>query len=197
MKLDRQMRDRILNQSLSVYSAEDDDIRAKRIEKIKERHQKRNPVLRISLTLVAVVVVLYFLFPEASTSATAWLQGIISQEMGWFYLLLVGLLVFVCLVLMISPVGRIHLGDPDSKPEHSFLSWIAMLFSAGMGIGLVFYGAAEPLSHFAVSAPEAPVESTQAMADAMRYSFFHWGFSAWAIYGIVALALAYFKFRKK
>ncbi|MGN0046251.1 MAG: BCCT family transporter [Eggerthellaceae bacterium] len=197
MKFDKQTRDRILGHSLSVYSAEDDDIRAKRVEKIRERREKSNPVLNISLGLVITVVALYFLFPEASTSTTAWLQGVISQEMGWFYLLLVGLLVFTCLVLMISPVGRIHLGDPDSKPEHSFLSWIAMLFSAGMGIGLVFYGAAEPLSHFAVSAPEAPVESTQAMADAMRYSFFHWGFSAWAIYGIVALALAYFKFRKK
>lgn len=72
-----------------------------------------------------------------------------------------------------------------------------MLFSAGMGIGLVFYGAAEPLSHFAISAPEADPGSIQALQDSLKYCFFHWGFSAWAVYAVVALALAYFKFRKR
>ena len=71
-----------------------------------------------------------------------------------------------------------------------------MLFSAGMGIGLVFWGAAEPLSHFAISAPSAEEGSQQALKDSFRYTFLHWGISAWAIYGIVALALAYFQFRK-
>ena len=77
------------------------------------------------------------------------------------------------------------------------MSWLAMLFSAGMGIGLVFWGAAEPLSHFASSSPEAEVGSSEALRDAFRYSFFHWGISAWVIHGLVAAALAYFRFRKK
>ncbi|RAP51040.1 MAG: choline transporter, partial [Methanosphaera sp. rholeuAM74] len=85
----------------------------------------------------------------------------------------------------------------DSKPEYSTFSWIAMLFSAGMGIGLVFYGAAEPLSLYAVTAPEATLYSQQAMLDALKYSFFHYGISAWSVYGMVALAIAYFKYRKK
>lgn len=71
-----------------------------------------------------------------------------------------------------------------------------MLFSAGMGIGLVFWGAAEPLSHFAISSPQAPEGSQQALKDSFRFTFFHWGISAWAIYGVVALALAYSNFRK-
>ena len=94
-------------------------------------------------------------------------------------------------------MGQIKLGEPDSKPEYSTGSWIAMLFSAGMGIGLVFYGAAEPLSHFANKTPHAAPGSQQAMADSFQFTFFHWGIHAWAVYGIVALALAYFGFRKE
>ncbi len=82
-------------------------------------------------------------------------------------------------------------------PEHSTISWIAMIFSAGMGIGLVFYGAAEPLSHYAISTVRATPGSQEALADAFRYTFFHWGIHAWAIYALIALALAYFGFRKK
>ena len=94
-------------------------------------------------------------------------------------------------------MGQIKLGEPDSKPEYSTGSWIAMLFSAGMGIGLVFYGAAEPLSHFANKTPHAAPGSQQAMADSFQFTFFHWGIHAWAVYGIVAMALAYFGFRKE
>lgn len=112
-------------------------------------------------------------------------------------MLLVAAIVFFCLLFIISPVGQIRLGDPHSKPEYSKPTWVAMLFSAGMGIGLVFWGAAEPLSHFAVSSPHGEIATQKALEDAFEYTFFHWGIHAWAVYAMVALALAYFKFRKK
>lgn len=154
-------------------------------------------VIWISLALSAAIVLAGLLVPNELLSLTTWLRDLISAQLGWYYLLLVSAILFFCLFLILSPIGRIHLGEPDSVPEHSRGSWIAMLFSAGMGIGLIFYGAYEPLSHYALNAPEAEVGSLDALRDAMKYSFFHWGFSAWAIYGVVALALAYFTFRKK
>ncbi len=87
------------------------------------------------------------------------------------------------------------MGSRGKKPEFSRPTWIAMLFSAGMGIGLVFWGTAEPISHYAVSSPTGETGTDQAVKDALRYTFFHWGIHAWAIYGIVALVLAYFNFR--
>lgn len=107
------------------------------------------------------------------------------------------MIVAFCLFLVLSPVGAIRLGKPTDRPAYSTKSWFAMLFSAGMGIGLVFWGATEPLSHYAINAPSAPEGSQQALKDALRYTFFHWGISAWAVYGVVALALAYFQFRKE
>ncbi len=151
----------------------------------------------IALAAVLIVVFCALLFSAGFEDFTANIRNFISYYCGWFYLLTVMALVGVCLFLMISPVGKIRLGDPDSRPTYSTVSWIAMLFSAGMGIGLVFYGAAEPLSHFAVSAPEAEVYSREAFRDAFKYSFFHYGVHAWAIYSIVGLAIAYFQFRKK
>ena len=135
--------------------------------------------------------------PGPLQTLTNHLSYSIISHFGWYYLLLVSAIVVLCLFFILTPMGRIRLGNPGSKPEYSRLSWLAMLFSAGMGIGLVFFGAAEPLSHFAVATPQAEPGSQEALADALRYTFFHWGIHAWAIYAIVALALAYFKFRKK
>jgi len=151
----------------------------------------------IALAAVLVIVICALLFSSGFEAMTENIRQRISQAGGWFYLLIVMALVGVCLVLMLSPVGKIRLGDPDSRPTYSTVSWIAMLFSAGMGIGLVFYGAAEPLSHYAVMAPEAATYSREALLDAFKYSFFHYGIHAWAIYAVVALAIAYFQFRKK
>ncbi len=151
----------------------------------------------IALAAVVVVVLCALVFSSGFEDITGIIRGAISRGGGWFYLLTVMGLVGVCVVLMLSPVGKIRLGDPDSRPKYSTVSWIAMLFSAGMGIGLVFYGAAEPLSHYAVMAPEAAVYSREALTDAFKYSFFHYGIHAWSIYAIVALAIAYFQFRKK
>jgi len=155
------------------------------------------PVFWVSICMVIVVVLLGSVFSTDFQLITERVRNYISTYLGWSYLLLVTGTVFFCLLLILSPVGQIRLGDPDSKPEYSKLSWIAMLFSAGMGIGLVFWGAAEPLSHYAVSAPQDQVGSQEALANAFKYTFFHWGIHAWAVYAVVALALAYFKFRKK
>ncbi|MCR4902304.1 MAG: BCCT family transporter [Butyrivibrio sp.] len=151
----------------------------------------------IALIAVILLVILSLVFSTSIENYTGQIREALSYNCGWFYLLMVLLLVGVCLVLMLSPAGKIRLGDPGSRPEYSTVSWIAMLFSAGMGIGLVFYGAAEPLSHFAVQAPEAQLYSQDALRDAFKYSFFHYGIHAWAIYAIVGLSIAYFQFRKK
>ena len=147
--------------------------------------------------MVIIVVLLGSVFSKDFQLVTEQIRNYISNYFGWYYLLLVTGIVFFCIIVIFSPVGQIKLGDPDSKPEYSKRSWIAMLFSAGMGIGLVFWGAAEPLSHYAVSAPQNQVGSQEALANAFKYTFFHWGIHAWAVYAVVALALAYFKFRKK
>ena len=148
----------------------------------------------VSLTLVAVILGVFA--SEWFEQFTGNVQGFLTAKFGWYYLLTVAVIVAFCLFLVLSPVGAIRLGKPTDRPAYSTKSWFAMLFSAGMGIGLVFWGAAEPLSHYAINAPSAPEGSQQALKDSLRYTFFHWGISAWAVYGVVALALAYFQFRK-
>jgi len=116
-------------------------------------------------------------------------------NLGWLYLFLTMLFLIFCLVLAFSKYGQIRLGKDDEKPEFSTAAWFAMLFAAGMGIGLVFWGAAEPIYHFA-GPPFADPGTKAAAVEAMRYSFFHWGLHPWACYGVVAMALAYFQFRR-
>lgn len=159
--------------------------------------EKATTVFKISLAIGLACVLVCALFPEQFQASTQMIRDFLATNFGWYYLLLVATIVVLCLFLILSPVGRIRLGSPHSEPEYSRPSWVAMLFSAGMGIGLVFWGAAEPLAHYAQSAPDAPTGSVQALADSFRYSFFHWGISAWALYAVVGLSLAYFMFRKK
>jgi glycine betaine transporter len=116
-------------------------------------------------------------------------------NLGWLYLLLTMLFLVFCLVLAFSKYGHIRLGKDDEKPEFSTQAWFAMLFAAGMGIGLVFWGVAEPIYHFA-GPPFADPGTKAAALEAMRYSFFHWGLHPWACYGVVAMCLAYFQFRR-
>ncbi|WP_085524037.1 glycine betaine uptake BCCT transporter [Tuberibacillus sp. Marseille-P3662] len=157
--------------------------------------KKFTPVFKISAAIMLVLVIIGVLWPKGLETATSNIQAFISHKLGWYYLIVVTLIVLVCLVFLITPVGRIKLGEPGEKPEFSRPTWIAMLFSAGMGIGLVFWGTAEPVSHYATSSPTGETGTDQAIKDAMRFTYFHWGIHAWAIYGIVALVLAYFNFR--
>lgn len=143
-----------------------------------------------------VAVVFGVAAPTSFESVTSNVQAFITSSFGWYYLILVTAIVIFCLFLIVSPVGAIRLGKVGERPEYSKPTWFAMLFSAGMGIGLVFWGAAEPISHYAISPPLAEAGSDAALKDAMRFTFFHWGIHAWAIYGLVALCLAYFNFRK-
>jgi glycine betaine transporter len=140
-------------------------------------------VFWIVIVITAAAVLWGVISPDSLQNVSQSAQSFITDSFGWYYLLVVSLFVGFCLFLIVSPIGKIKLGKPDEKPEFGLLSWFAMLFSAGMGIGLVFYGAGE-------------TETPQAFRDALRYTFFHWGLHAWAIYAVVALCIAYFQFRK-
>ena len=120
----------------------------------------------------------------------------ITRNFGWFYLWVVlGMVIFVAF-LAFSRYGNLKLGDEDDEPEFSLGSWFSMLFAAGMGIGLVFFGVAEPISHY-IDAPPGTVSNTpEAAGVAMRYTFFHWGIHPWAVYSAVALAIAFFQYRR-
>lgn len=158
--------------------------------------RKDSSVFYISAGILLLMVLFGVFVPDKLETMTANIQTFITNSFGWYYLILVSLIVIVCLYFLISPLGRIRLGRQDERPEFSTISWYAMLFSAGMGIGLVFWGTAEPISHYMVSTPTGVEPGTdQAVRDSLRYTFFHWGIHAWAIYGIVALVLAYFNFR--
>lgn len=160
-------------------------------------YMEENPVFSTALVLLCLLVSLGILIPSVFQKFTGHLRDVITADFGWFYLMLVTCVLIFCIYLIVSPVGQIRLGNPNSKPVHDTVSWIAMMFSAGMGIGLVFYGAAEPLSHYAISTPNAPAGGQEALADAFRFTFFHWGIHAWAVYALIGLALAYFGFRKQ
>ena len=144
---------------------------------------------------VVILVALGAIFPSQFNDISGTMSGWITDHFGWYYMILTTFFVFFCLFLILSPIGKLKLGKPDDEPEFRTISWLAMLFSAGMGIGLVFYGASEPISHF-VAPPDADPETQQAVLESMRGSFMHWGIHAWAIYGVVALSLAYSQFRR-
>ncbi|PIC63799.1 glycine/betaine ABC transporter permease [Sporosarcina sp. P13] len=150
------------------------------------------------ITLAAVLLAVGYgvIAPIHFEEITSTIKNFISDSFGWYYLLTVSMLFFVSVFLIFSPIGRIRLGKEKDRPQFSMISWLAMLFSAGMGIGLVFYGAAEPLSHYAVDPATTAPETKASYKEAMRETFFHWGFHAWSVYGMTALALAYFQFRK-
>lgn len=144
---------------------------------------------------VVILVALGAIFPEQFNNIAGSISAWITEHFGWYYMILTTLFVFFCLFLILSPIGKLKLGKPKDEPEFRTISWLAMLFSAGMGIGLVFYGASEPISHY-VAPPDADPETHQAVLESMRGSFLHWGIHAWAIYGVVGLSLAYSQFRR-
>lgn len=155
-----------------------------------------NKVFYLSLIIVFAIVLWGMIMPENFTDIGNMTFSLLTNNFGWLYLASMLFFVVFSMFLAFSKYGGIKLGPDDSKPEYSTASWFAMLFGSGMGIGLVFWGVAEPLSIF--SAPPGGIEAgTNAAADfAMRASFMHWGFHPWANYAIIGLALAYFQFRK-
>ncbi|QQK79148.1 BCCT family transporter [Salicibibacter cibi] len=156
---------------------------------------KKYSVLIFSIIIILIVVAIGFLFPEQLERFTGGLQGLISETFGWYYLLLVTLFLLTSLYFLVSPAGKLKLGKPDEEPEFGRISWITMLFSAGLGIGLVFFGAYEPLSHYAIQSPIGETDTPEAATNALTFSFFHWGLHGWGVYSILALALAFYHFR--
>ncbi len=128
---------------------------------------------------------------KVSNTALAYLTG----SWSWLYLISCSLFVLICILIALSPLGKIRLGKDDEVPEFSFLSWFAMLFSAGMGIGLVFWACSEPMYHY-MSPPTGEGSTSAAARLAFEIFYFHWGLHAWATYVVVGLPMAYFTFRK-
>lgn len=160
------------------------------------RQDKIGPVFGISVTVVGLFVVIGFLMPGQLNAVSKGALAFITKTFGWFYLVATFVMLVFAFVLAFGKFGRIRLGQDDEEPEYPFWTWLAMLFSAGMGIGLVFWGVAEPVYHY-LSPPEGIEGSTaKAAQTALRYSFFHWGLQPWAIYTVIALSLAYTHYRK-
>jgi BCCT family betaine/carnitine transporter len=171
-----------------------------------------NPVFMISGLSIVAFVLVALMFQESATDFFGWLRPFLTSTFDWFFLSAANVFVVFCIVLMVTPLGKIRLGGTDAKPDYSYLGWFAMLFAAGMGIGLMFFGVAEPMSHFASSmggtAAEDGVRTDWAPLGAaagdavaardlgMAATIFHWALHPWAIYAVVALALAFFTFNR-
>lgn len=152
------------------------------------------PVFFVSTALIAIIVLFSIMFQAQAQTLFSAVQQWIVTDASWFYVLTVALILISVVFLAVSRYGDIKLGPEHSQPDYRNASWFAMLFSAGMGIGLMFFGVAEPLMHFATP-PVGDGGTVQAAREAMQLTFFHWGLHAWAIYAIVALTLAYFSYR--
>lgn len=144
------------------------------------------------LLVLGVLSLVCALFPEWTSGVLVSLQTLIYQNLSWLYIFVVSFFFIVMMVLAFSKLGNIRLGADNSVPQYSFFSWIAMLFAAGMGIGLMYFGVAEPMSHYVN--PSLP-DVTNPAKEAQLATFFHWGIHAWSIFAIMGLVLAYFSFR--
>ncbi|MBD8070074.1 BCCT family transporter [Bacillus sp. PS06] len=153
-------------------------------------------VFWISLVIACLFVAWGVLFPSNLEQAMGVAQGFFLVNFGWFYQLVATFFLIFALFLIFSRYGKIKLGKDSDKPEFNNITWFAMLFSAGMGIGLLFFGVSEPISHFVTPPLDIEPGSSEAARTSLRYTYLHWGFHAWAIYATIALALAYYKFRK-
>ncbi|MGR4001130.1 MAG: BCCT family transporter [Alphaproteobacteria bacterium] len=168
-----------------------------------------NPVFLISGLTIILFVFFTLALPDAAAAAFGWLRPAITSNFDWFFILSGNVFVLLCIVLILSPYGKIRIGGSDAKPDFSYPEWFAMLFAAGMGIGLMFFGVSEPISHFASSFGEgagapgswAPLggaegDTNGAVRLAMAATIFHWGLHPWAIYAVVGLSLAFFSYNK-
>ncbi|WP_205597665.1 choline BCCT transporter BetT [Paraferrimonas sp. SM1919] len=158
--------------------------------------KKINPKVFYPSTLIIFTLLVWTLSaPEYAANIFNKVQGLIIENGSWFYVLSVAVILSFVIYLSVSRYGDIKLGPDHASPKYKLSTWISMLFAAGMGIGLMFFGVAEPVMHY-LSPPTAEAGSLEAIKEAMKITFFHWGFHAWAIYAIVALILAYFSYRK-
>ena len=171
-----------------------------------------NKVFAISALLIIIFVALTMTFQTQAEPMFGSLRDWLTSSLDWFFITAGNIFVLVCLGIAISPLGRVRIGGTEAKPDYSYLGWFSMLFAAGMGIGLMFYGVSEPLSHFnsalggttteaGARTDWAPLgaamgDSEQAQRLAMAATIYHWGLHPWAIYAVLALGLAIFPFNK-
>lgn len=154
------------------------------------------PIFVPTVIFVTLIATFCSIFPEqAQTILNAAKQSVFAN-FNWFYILAGSIFFLFLMFLCVSSLGSIRLGADTDEPAFSFISWIAMLFAAGMGIGLMYFGVAEPVLHY-LKPLEQGLSESERMKDAMMMTFYHWGIHAWAIYAVIALALAYFGFRYK
>lgn len=151
------------------------------------------PAAGIALAFIAFTM----LFPDAAEATFGAVQTSIVAAFNWYYVLIAAFFVVFALAMGFSRFGNIKLGQDDDEPEFSTVSWFSLLFAAGMGIGLVFYGVSEPLSHFVEPRPGVEGTPNQLAQQAMSQTFLHWGVHAWSIYVVIGLALAYAFHRRK
>lgn len=152
------------------------------------------PIFSISAIIMVVFVLWTLVLPKQAGATFNAVQKFITENFGWSYLIGVSFFLFFAVYIALSKYGNITLGKDGEKPEHSTWSWFAMLFAAGMGIGLVFWGVAEPMTHY-VTPPYGQPSSIESAQTAMRYTFFHWGLHPWSVFAVVGLSMAYFQFR--
>ncbi|TVR69177.1 MAG: BCCT family transporter [Sphaerobacteraceae bacterium] len=163
------------------------------------RFEIRPSVFFPSAAIIIGFVLTGVIFVDEFARAFASAQDFVNTTLGWFYILAVSIFLIFVIFLALSPYGRIRLGPDDARPDFSYAGWFAMMFSAGMGIGLLFFSVAEPISHFAIDSPPATTAelgTEGAAREAMNITFFHWGLHTWAIYIVVGLALCFFAYRK-
>ena len=158
-----------------------------------DQHLNR-PVFYLSSLSILVLVLFALIAPQTADVFFTELQSTIIENGSWFYVVSVAIILITVLYVGFSSFGEVRLGPDHCKPDFSLPTWLSMLFAAGMGIGLMFFGVAEPVMHF-LSPPTATQGTTEAVREAMKMTFFHWGLHAWAIYAVVGLILAYFSFR--
>jgi len=156
----------------------------------------RSSKLVVALPLAVAVAVLGIADPALLNASASFVTFSVFRAVDWFFLVLATGLLVIALWLALGRYGAVKLGHPDDEPEFTTVSWLSMLFAAGMGVGLLFWGVAEPVLHYA-TAPGVARGSTDAARHAMTITLFHWGLHAWAVYCVAALALAYFGFRRR
>lgn len=171
-----------------------------------------NPVFMVSGITVIAFVFYTLALPEQAGSIFSWLFSEVTKGFDWFFLGAANIFVLFCLMLIVTPLGNVRLGGVDATPDFSYTGWFAMLFAAGMGIGLMFYGVSEPMTHFSTSMGGISVENgvrtdwaplgaaagnqEEALRLGMAATIFHWALHPWAIYAVVALSLALFSYNK-
>ncbi|WP_296236937.1 BCCT family transporter [Psychrobacter sp. UBA5136] len=152
------------------------------------------PVFLTSALLILAFIIFGALFNELASEVFGQAKAFVSVRFGWFFIVVVNLVLVMSIYMILSRYGDIRLGHQTEEPEYNLVSWIGMLFSAGIGIGLLYWGTAEPLYHF-MAPPLGEAETIAAAKQAMNISFLHYGLHVWAVYGMVALSLAYFHYR--